>query len=186
MVMYSTERLTLRAWHASDLIPFAALNQDPDVMRYFPSVLSRAQSDAMASHIQSKLADNGFGFWAVELTETREFIGFVGLNRPTFELGHQPFVEIGWRLASPHWGKGYATEAAQKALAIGFEDVELPAIYAFTTESNLPSQAVMKKLGMTPAAPFTFLHPHLAADHPLATHVLYAISKATWQADHAD
>ncbi len=112
--MYSTARLTLRAWQASDLAPFAALNQDPDVMRYLPSVLSRAQSDAMAAHIQSKLADNGFGFWAVELTETREFIGFVGLNRPTFDLGHQPFVEIGWRLASAHWGRGYATEAAKK------------------------------------------------------------------------
>lgn len=88
----------------------------------------------------------GFGLWAVELKETQELIGFVGLNIPDFETNFMPAVEIGWRLGSQYWGKGYATEAALEALKAGFEQFGLSEIVSFTVPQNIKSQAVMKNL----------------------------------------
>jgi RimJ/RimL family protein N-acetyltransferase len=116
----TTPRLRLRVWREEDLESFAALNADPRVMEYFPSMLDRAGSDALAACIREHFAARGFGLWAVEAPGVAPFIGFVGLAVPTFEAPFMPCVEIGWRLAFEHWGKGYATEAAFAVLADAF------------------------------------------------------------------
>ena len=107
-----TPRLVLRGWRESDLAPFAALNDDPAVMEHFPSRLTRAESDAMVARIGDHFARHGFGLWAVEAPGSADFLGFVGLSIPRFESHFTPCVEIGWRLAREHWGRGYAPEAA--------------------------------------------------------------------------
>ena len=175
-----TARLKLRQWQAHDLEPFAKMNADPRVMEFFPALLSRAESDAMADRMQALIAQRGFGFWAAELKVSRAFIGFVGLHIPTAELPFSPCVEIGWRLAFPFWGQGYATEAASEALRLAFTELNLPEIVSFTAIGNLRSQAVMRRLNMQ-RQPGTFQHPDFPAGHPLREHCWYRLSREEWQ-----
>lgn len=172
-----TPRLILRDWRASDLPAFAAMSADPDVMRYFPAVLSEAHSNDFAAQIRSRLHEHGWGFWALELRESGEFIGMTGLNIPRVALPFMPCVEIGWRLAKPFWGQGLAYEAALAALEFGFMQLQLDEIVSFTALSNQRSQALMQRLGMQLDAPGEFDHPVLAADHPLRRHCLYRLPK---------
>src|SRR5687767_6508609 len=125
LIEFETERLRLRQWQANDREAFAALNADPKVTEYFPFPIDRTASDAMVDRCQSLIAERGWGFWAAELKQTAQFIGFVGLHIPAAELPFSPCVEIGWRLAFQYWGKGYATEAALGSLRIGFERLNL-------------------------------------------------------------
>lgn len=172
---YHTERLILRQWKQSDREPFAALNANHEVMRHFPKTLTREESDDMAKTIEQRMAENGWGFWAVEEKSSGAFIGFVGLNVPGYELPFSPVIEIGWRLDNAFWGKGYAPEAAHKALEIGFELFGMKEIVAFTALNNIPSQRVMEKIGMQRGEEFD--HPLLDERHPLRRHVVYRIAK---------
>ncbi len=167
----STPRLVLRRWRPEDRAPFAALNADPEVMEHFPAPLSRAESDAFVDRIEAGFAEHGFGLWAVEVVATGEFVGFTGLSRPRF----MPGVEVGWRLARPAWGHGYASEAARAAVRHGFEAVGLPEIVSFTVPANVRSHAVMRRIGMTRDPDGDFDHPRVPEGSPLRRHVLYRI-----------
>ena len=177
MTELSTPRLWLRQWRASDLEPFAALNADPAVMEFMPGCLTRTESDALVKRSETEIAQLGFGFWAVELRASGEFIGFVGLHTASFEAHFTPCVEIGWRLARATWGYGYATEAARACLQLAFGRLALPEIVAFTVPANARSRAVMERLGMTHTASDDFEHPRLPAGHPLRRHVLYRLRR---------
>jgi ribosomal-protein-alanine N-acetyltransferase len=169
-----TERLVLRRWRDEDRAPFAALNADPVVMEHFPAPLTREESDATVDRIEDEFASNGFGLWAVEVRATGEFVGFTGLAVPRFEAFFTPAVEVGWRLARPAWGRGYASEAAREALRAGFEDYALPEIVSFTSVGNTRSRAVMGRIGMTFDCEFD--HPVLPEGDRLRRHVLYRIA----------
>jgi RimJ/RimL family protein N-acetyltransferase len=178
--MLRTERLVLRDWVDADLGPFAQLNADPEVMRYFRAPLDGAQSDAMAERIQVRLRDDGFGLWAVEVAGGAPFIGFVGLARQTFEAHFTPAIEVGWRLARGSWGHGYAPEAARAALAVAFGPLGLDEVVSMTSVTNLNSRRVMEKLGMRRDPADDFEHPAIAEGHPLRPHVLYRLSATGW------
>ena len=168
-----TERLVLRQWRESDLEPFARLNADPEVLRYFPALLSREQSDAMVDRLSGHIEAESWGMWALERRDTGEFIGFTGLGVPRQVLPFQPCVEVGWRLVADAWGHGFATEAAREALRVGFDDLGLTEIVAFTAVPNLRSRAVMERLGMVRDAAEDFDHPAVDVGHPVRRHVLY-------------
>jgi RimJ/RimL family protein N-acetyltransferase len=171
-----TARLRLRPWREEDKPPFRALNADPRVMQFFPSLLSSAESDAVGA-CQALIARHGWGFWAVESQATRACIGMVGLHAQPDALPFSPCVEVGWRLAHDCWGRGYASEAASAALRFGFDSLGLEEILAFTTVGNLRSRAVMTRIGMHEDGA-GFGHPALPAEHPLHRHCLYRISAA--------
>ena len=175
-----TDRLVLRPWRDTDRAPFAALNADPQVVQFFPKPLTRAESDAMLDRMREHFARHGFGFWAVEAPGVADLVGAIGLLVPSFETAFTPCVEIGWRLARDHWGRGYATEGAAAALAFGFEQLGLDEIVSFTVPANLASRRVMERLGMTRSPADDFEHPFLPAGHPLRPHVLYRLSRASW------
>ena len=156
--------------------PFAELNADPEVMRYFPATMTREQSDGFAAYVRETIDRQGWGLWAVEVTDGPAFIGFVGLNRVNFEEHFTPAVEVGWRLARPFWGNGYATEAAAAAVGFGLQQVDLDEIVSFTAASNEPSIRVMRRLGMRHDAAGDFDHPRVA-EGPLRRHVLYRLAK---------
>jgi RimJ/RimL family protein N-acetyltransferase len=156
-----------------DRDPFAALNADPQVMRYFPTTLTRTESDRLADRIETNIRTRGFGFWAVEPLDDGQFAGFVGINIVPFDEHFTPCVEVGWRLARPLWNRGYATEAARAALAFGFDVRNLQEIVAFTAVGNARSRRVMEKLGMTHNPADDFDHPGIEVGHPLRRHVLY-------------
>ncbi|MEO3867867.1 GNAT family N-acetyltransferase [Nonomuraea sp. B12E4] len=170
-----TERLILRRWREEDKLPFAALNADPEVMRHFPSVMTRGESDELVDRIERAFDKHGYGLWALEVRGTGEFIGFTGLILQTFEAHFTPAVEIGWRLARPAWGHGYAIEAARKALAYGFEEVGLDEIVSMTAVGNTRSRSVMERLGMTRDPADDFEHVRVPLDSPQRSHVLYRI-----------
>jgi ribosomal-protein-alanine N-acetyltransferase len=172
-----TERTLLRAWRDEDLVPFANLNADDDVMRWFPSPLSAEQSDAMAVRIRSRLSDDGWGLWALEVPGVSPFCGFVGLSRVPFEASFTPAVEIGWRLDRPWWGHGYASEAARACLDHGFGPVGLSEIVSFTTTKNTRSRAVMERLGMKHDPDGDFDHPGIPEGSPVRPHVLYRLGR---------
>ena len=169
-----TERLLLRRWRESDLEPWAAMNADPEVREHLGGVITREQSDASVAAFTAEFDERGYGWWALEVRATGEFIGFAGLDDVEPNV---PFtgVEIGWRLARSSWGHGYATEAARATLTFGFETCDLPEILAITTAGNHRSQAVMRRLGMTHNPADTF-DDTTAPEGPIR-HVVYRITR---------
>jgi RimJ/RimL family protein N-acetyltransferase len=172
-----TERLLLRRWRESDRLPFRQMNADPRVMEFFPEPLTPEASDSLFDRAQEHFNRHSFGPFAVELIETNAFAGFVGLSIPAFDAPFMPAVEIGWRLASEHWGKGLATEGARAALRYGLETLRLEEVVSFTVPANLRSRRVMEKLGMSHEPSDDFDHPRLPAGHPLRRHVLYRLRR---------
>jgi ribosomal-protein-alanine N-acetyltransferase len=174
-----TARLLLRAWRDQDRAPLARMNADGRAMEFFPSTLPREESDGLADRAERHFREHGFGWWAVELRETGEFIGMTGLSIPEFQAHFMPAVEIGWRLAPEAWGRGLATEAARAALDYGFDTLHLDEIVAMTVPANARSRRVMEKLRMTRDPRDDFDHPNLDAGHPLRRHVLYRLRRAS-------
>jgi RimJ/RimL family protein N-acetyltransferase len=162
-----------------DREPFARLNNDARVMEYFPSPLTRAESDALASRIETHFRAYGFGLWAVELRESGVFIGFAGLSIPAFQAPFTPCVEIGWRLAAEYWGRGLATEAARASVRYAFDTLNLAELLSFTAPANTRSRRVMEKIGMTHNPADDFDHPNLPQGHPLRRHVLYRLARSS-------
>jgi RimJ/RimL family protein N-acetyltransferase len=174
-----TDRLLLRRWTERDRAAFHALNSDPAVMATIGPVMSRAESDAFMNRIEARFDEHGFGLWCVERVDggDGEPIGFTGLAVPWFRDG----VEVGWRLRHEHWGHGYATEAARACLDLGFGPLGLDEVISFTARTNVRSQRVMEKLGMTRDESGDFDHPSVPDGSPLRPHVLYRLTRA----DHA-
>jgi RimJ/RimL family protein N-acetyltransferase len=178
----ATERLLLRHWLETDREPFATMNADPRVMRYFPATLSAGESDALLERIKTGHANHGFGLWAVEVPGVAPFIGFTGLAVPRFEAHFTPCVEIGWRLAAEYWNRGYATEGARAVLSLAFGTLDLDEVVSFTAVGNLPSRRVMEKIGMKHDDGDDFEHPGLSEGHRLRPHVLYRLPRGVWKA----
>lgn len=175
-----TERLLLRQWLDKDFLPFAAMNADPIVRKYFPSLLTADQSHASIKSFQEAIIQKGFGLWALELKDSGEFLGFCGLQVPSFHAHFTPCIEIGWRLAKEYWGNGYATESAKKCLSFAFKTLNVPEIVSFTAIDNWPSRRVMQRIGMQRNPQDDFEHPLVDDEHPLKKHVLYRVSKIQW------
>jgi RimJ/RimL family protein N-acetyltransferase len=170
-----TGRLVMRRWRESDREPYAALNADPEVMRYFPATLSRAASDASVDRMEDLFDRQGFGLWALEVADTAEFIGFTGLNPMPPGVPGAGGMEVGWRLARHAWHHGYATEAATAAVDVAFNGAGLDQVWSITAVLNRPSQAVMLRLGMTSYELFD--HPALPPGHHLRRHIAYRLQR---------
>jgi RimJ/RimL family protein N-acetyltransferase len=170
-----TDRLTMRRWRITDREPFADLNADPETMKFLPGTLDRAASDALIYRIESRFSDLGFGLWALEITQTGEFIGFTGLSPMPDGVPGAGGMEVGWRLARRAWHHGYATEAARAAVDVAFGGVGLTEVWSMTAVLNKPSQAVMRRLGLTEVARFG--HPMIEEGHPLRPHVTYHLAR---------
>ena len=166
-----TDRLLMRRWLDSDREPFAVLNADPETMVFFPQTLDREASDRLVDLIEERFDQQGYGLWALEVADTGEFIGFTGLNPMPDGVPGAGGVEVGWRLDRHAWHNGYATEAARPALGVAFNGVGLDEIWSITAVLNEPSQAVMRRLGLTEVA--RFHHPRIPAGHPIQPHVTY-------------
>jgi len=175
-----SDRLLLRQWKDSDRQIFHAINNDADVMRYFPRTFTYEESDAFINKSISNIAKFGWGSWAVELIDSGEFIGFVGFSEPADWHPCAGNLEIGWRLGRKYWGHGYATEAAICAMQVGFNTLGFEDVVSFTSACNLPSINVMKKLGMKEDN-VGFIHPRIDLASHLAKHVVFRISKSEWQ-----
>lgn len=174
-----TPRIILRQWQAKDYAEFAAMNADTDVMRYFPSLLTRTESDALTDKFATLIAEKGWGFWVAELKQSQAFIGLVGLNEPT-DLPIGNCIEVGWRLSKAYWGQGLATEAAAASLHFAFSVLHQERVAAFTAVQNIPSRKVMERLGMSNRDK-NFLHPRVEEESDLKEHVFYEICREEFE-----
>lgn len=184
-IILSTDRLNLRTWELDDLPLMAAINADPLVMEYFPSKQDLSRTKKMIDYINSHHEKYGYGLYAVEIKDTHEFIGFVGLDHPAFNIpGLKPqseVIEIGWRLSSKQWNHGYATEAASAVLRYAFTILNIDEIFSFTTITNVRSRRVMEKIGLHHSSTDDFDHPKLDINSPLLRHVLYRLTKTEYK-----
>ena len=170
-----TSRLLLRPWRDEDVAPFLELSADPAVMEYLLPLSERGLSaKTWVAQKRAHWAERGFGQWVVELSGEASFIGVVGLETVSYEAHFTPAVEVAWRLARAHWGRGYATEAARASLDYGFGELGLDEIVAPTVPANWRSRRVMEQLGMTRLPEDDFDHPRVLAG-PLCRHVLYRL-----------
>jgi RimJ/RimL family protein N-acetyltransferase len=174
-VIIETERLILRNWKKEDTLPFIEICADRKVMEFLSEPLTPDEVKVTISRIRDHFKKHGFGLYAVEKRETKSFIGFTGFMIPNFEHFFTPCVEIGWRIKSTEWKKGYATEAAMGCLNYGFNKLSFEKVHSFTSIHNMASQRVMQKIRLKDKG--RFYHPMLAPDHFLSEHVLYCIEK---------
>lgn len=146
-----TPRLLLRQWRSDDLDSFAAINAQPEVMRYINDgrTLDRVATAERLATYRRHWDEHGFGLYAVDLKETGELAGFTGLATPTFLPKIMPAVEIGWRFGRAYWGQGLATEAAQAVVAHTRAELGLRRLVSIHVVGNEASARVMVKLGMT-------------------------------------
>ncbi|MFK7771593.1 MAG: GNAT family N-acetyltransferase [Saprospiraceae bacterium] len=180
--LFKTERLGIRNWRDSDLSEFSKMGQDEEVMKYFPSLLSEQQTMNLMERMQVQLEQKGFAYLPVETLDKQEFIGMIGMSEQKYEIKLEEsnealseFVDIGWRLKTAAWGKGYATEGARAWMNYGFEKMKLESIYSVAPVINIPSQNVMNKLGFKKLGAFN--HPKIEATHPTRKCALFKKEK---------
>lgn len=171
-----TERLILRTWKKEDAETYFQINQDPMVTEFLPKALTMEQVNDFILSVNQHQTKHGYTLWAAELKETGELMGFIGLNYTDWESHFTPAVELGWRLGSPYWGKGFATEGAKASLAYGFKQCDLKEIVSFTVPGNVRSIRVMQKIGLIRDLNGDFEHPKLSISHPLSKHVLHRLT----------
>ena len=148
--MIASDRLLLRLPEPADLAwHFAQLNSAA-VMRHLGGPRTEAAfAESFASN-RAALLEGELGFWTVTLRETGEPAGKCGLSpidSPAAPVEIRGFAQVGWTLAEPFWGHGYATEAARAVIAHGFAALGLPVIWSQTSDSNVASTRMMGRLG---------------------------------------
>ena len=182
MRILETDRIHLRNWKETDRDLFHEINADRKVMEFFPFRRTKAESDALFDKVRGTIDDTGLGFYALADKATDEPMGFCGLSRPNLEPQLETTgVEIGWRLATRFWGRGYVTEAAKALMDHGFHTVGLPEIVSFAVSANRRSTAVMERLGMRRVPERDFDHPRVPDSHPhLRRHVVYVLTGDEW------
>lgn len=171
-----TARLILRTWEKEDAEAYFQINQDPKVIEFLRGPLSMDQVNEFIPAVNKHHEKHGYTLWAVELKQTGELMGFIGLNYIDWESHFTPAVEIAWRLGSQYWGKGYATEGAKASLEYGFKKCHLKEIVSFTAPVNVRSSRVMEKIGLKRDMKGDFAHPKLLASHPLSQQILYRLT----------
>lgn len=175
-IIIETDRLILRTWQQEDVDPYFQINQDPKVIELLLGSLTMEQVNHFILGVNNHQEKLGYTLWAIELKETGNLMGFTGLNYTDWKAPFTPAVEVGWRLGSQYWGKGYATEGAKAALYYGFKKCDLKEIVSFTVPANVRSLRVMQKIGLKHDLNGDFSHPKLPADHKLSHHVLYRLN----------
>ncbi len=157
-------------------MPFAELNADPEIMRFFPKTASYEKSFQLADRIREQIDKDGWGLWAVDIEG--QFAGFTGFMTQNYEAHFTPAKEIAWRFRKEYWGHGYATEAARVATLYAFGTLKWADIVSLTTYQNEPSWRVMQRLGMMHDKKGDFLHPNVPEGHPLQLHCLYRLKNS--------
>ena len=176
--IFCSDRLGFRNWNESDLLPFTGLNSDPEVMEHFPKLLSLHETKEFIDRLHHHYLKFGHNYFATEIRETGEFIGFIGLVYQDYPSKFTPAVDIGWRLKKSAWNKGFATEGAKRCLEFGFEQLKLEKIISTCTAKNTQSERVMNKIGMTKIG--SFKHPKLREYPNYENCICYQITKNEW------
>jgi RimJ/RimL family protein N-acetyltransferase len=180
--IFTSKRLGFRTWNANDLDEMAAISGDAQVMEFFPKPQDREFVKGFIERMQAEYAERGYCYYAVDILESGEFIGFLGLHMQEFESDFTPCVDIGWRLKASVWNRDYATEGALRCLEYAFEVLNLEEVYSMTPKLNIKSARIMQKSGMHYVKEFDLVL--LKHDERLRTCVLYRVSKRDFLETH--
>jgi RimJ/RimL family protein N-acetyltransferase len=173
--IFKSERLGFRNWKQTDIDNMFEINSDKDVMQFFPSFPTKEQTAEFIERMNTQFLSSKFCYFAVDKLESNEFIGFIGLSMQTYDAKFTPCVDIGWRIKSSEWSKGFATEGAKKCLFYAFNTLKIEKIYSVAPKINTKSEHIMKKIGMKKL--YEFDHPLLLNDERLKCCVLYIAEK---------
>jgi RimJ/RimL family protein N-acetyltransferase len=182
VIPLETPRIILRNWEERDRDVYYELMSDDKVMEFFSYRRTCEEADVRRALSEARIAEIGFGFYAVELKDTGACIGMCGIA----ELDLKPLfppatLEVGWRFTKRHWGKGYATESAKAAIADGFLNHGHSGFVAIAVNSNHRSIAVMERIGMVRDPDGDFDHPDVPANQPsLVPFTTYRLSRNQW------
>lgn len=171
--LFKSERLGFRNWELTDVDEMFQINSDERVMEFFPSIATKEQTIEFIERMQKQLLKNRFCYFAVDKLENNEFIGFIGLSEQTYKADFTPCVDIGWRIKSTEWNKGFATEGAKRCIKYALNDLKIDKIYSVAPKINTKSEHIMIKIGMQKL--YEFEHPLLINAESLKTCVLYKI-----------
>ena len=177
--IFKSERLRFRNWTENDLKELEIMNSDIEVMEHFPKTLTKKENKELFEKLKLHFKKYNHTYFATEILENNEFIGFIGLAYQEYQTEFTPAVDIGWRLKKSAWGKGYATEGAKKCLEFAFNELNLENIISTCTEKNSKSENVMKKIGMEKIGEFK--HPELKKYPEYEKCICYGINKNVWQ-----
>jgi len=172
--LFTSDRLGFRNWTDNDIPLMAAMNTDPEVMEFFPSIVTPEQTAAFVKRMKNMFSERGYCYFAVDKLDEDCFIGFIGLAYQDYDAAFTPCTDIGWRLDKKYWNKGYATEGAERCLRYAFQDLKLKNIKATAPQININSINVMRKIGMKKQ--LDFIHPKLKDNERLKHCVCYGIS----------
>lgn len=169
--LFTSERLGFRNWELTDINPMHEINTDEKVMEFFPGMPTKEQTTEFVERMKKQFEEKGFCYFAVDKLESNEFIGFIGLSEQTFKADFTPCVDIGWRIKSSEWNKGYASEGAKKCLDYALNDIKLENVYSVAPKVNTKSERIMTKIGLKKQ--YEFEHPLLINNDRLKYCVLY-------------
>lgn len=181
-IVAATERLRLRTWDDEDELRFFKIMNTPAVMRWLGGLQTIDAWHAAFDRLRSYERDFGFTFWIAERKSDDEILGFCGLKRANAPGADAIAgeVEIGWRLREDAWGKGYAKEAAVASLDLAFDRFDAPRVVAVTAAGNVPSQGLMKRLGMERREELDFVDRRFAPDSNVNPQVVYVLDASGW------
>lgn len=169
--VFTSQRLGFRDWEQDDVHELIAINADPEVMAYFPSIQDQPQTIAFIGRMQNQFRERGYCYFAVERLDTKAFIGFIGLSWQSYQADFTPCVDIGWRLKKAEWNQGFAKEGAKRCLTYAFNELNIETVYAVAPIINVKSEHIMQAIGMKKVREFD--HPLLEKDSRLKRCVLY-------------
>ncbi len=174
-VFLETERLILRRFTDADVGNLFALHNDPDVMRFLNGGKPTPREEIECEYDARFDRD---GYWVAIEKSTGEFLGWFCL-RPTEDRDPDEF-ELGYRLRTSAWGKGYATEGSRALIRKGFIELGVRRVWAQTMAVNTPSRRVMEKAGLMYVRTF---HKEWDDPRPGKEHgaVEDALTKADWE-----
>ncbi len=145
-MIIETERLRLRAYTPTDFDSLFSMLSDPETMQHYPKPYDEKGAKRWLSWSLQNYEDYGFGWWAMELKETGEFIGDCGITMQNIDGESLP--EIGYHIHKNFWRKGYGKEATKAVRDWGFENTEFDCLYAYMHCANVASCATAEAIGM--------------------------------------
>ena len=169
--IFTSDRLGFRNWDLTDIDKMHEINSDENVMEYFPTIPTKELTTEFVERMKKQFENKGFCYFAVEKLEDSEFIGFIGLSEQTYEAEFTPCVDIGWRIKSSEWNKGFASEGAKKCLDYALNELKLENVYSIAPKINTKSEHIMTKIGLKKQ--YEFEHSLLINNDRLKTCVLY-------------
>lgn len=144
-----TERMYLREITQSDYKALCEILQDEETMYAYEGAFSDTQVQEWLDRQISRYKIWGFGLWAVILKETDKMIGQCGLTIQQWK--DSEVLEIGYLLNRAYWHKGYAAESAKACKKYAFEILDADEVCSIIRDTNIASQNVAKRCGMTAA-----------------------------------